>query len=1663
MPSPTEPGEAARPRRKRRWILRALALVLVGIVALLLLGPTIAGPIARPMVESAVNGQIRGHAQVSSLRLSWLGDQRADLTLDDPEGRRVAGVTARLERGLLGLATGGGALGRIVVGGRASIDRAADGTTNLQRAIEPRVARTPSPDTGGPDPLPPSLSAEVVLGGLEVEYTDAALAGHTEGAIGAVRLGALTGSLDFAVGRPILLKISGPLATGPDRAGLAVSGNLDLRLELTGLTDASGAFTLDDLGAALSLAIEAPALSLAAEAGLADGVLSLTGPTSLTLRTPELASLAPALREALASQPGVTIDTLPEATLRLERLTLPLAVLGAGVPERFDGVALLATLETTRAEGVLDLPGGPDARPRAFAFEPLRLSLESAGLGEGVRLTGGTRATIDGASAGDFSIDLAAGGLLDGAGAFRTGPPEQLEGSLRVEGFSTPILQPLVGTLAGAMPEGVRLDLPADLGPTIDLALDAASRGTRAYDLTLTLRSERATADAALAVDGTRITTRGEGVRVELASAAALVDRFAAAHGVRVERGASVTLRASEVALDLARLGGPDGLDLRGVRARAELAVGDASGRVQLLDDTTLHDYRLERFTLGLATDDLDGRVDVSAEARARLGDKPLGAAAAAFTLSGLLGPEGAPATGRLPTLAGQARLEGLALDTVDAVFGGYYRERGLVLARDIGPTAELVVLAASNPEAGPEATNLDVTFRAQHLDITAPLIVRPDRMTSRDAVILVGRAAPRTIGQVLGFEGPVRVTPDGSVRLVARTLDVPIGPGGVRPDLVSASLTATATGMAVNIVVPAPDGAAGPLQRLEIPEFRASVTASPGEAPRVDAGGEFRHADQPFTLAIEAILDGLLLDAPTDPDRPMSVLAFDRLLPRVSLEARGVPATLSRAVPPGSVRIGEEAADVVLLVRDLLGRTFDATLTTRPSTNRPDTLVYETTLDGLRADWRFSGRARADMVSLDRARAELGVTPRVLDHVISLAAPDAPVRPELTDPARVTLALDAPFEVPLGEGFAPDLAGAGTLEANLALDAALAALTLPAGQAAPGEPAPEPRTIPPVRLDQIALAVRLPAPALGEGGGEAEAKLTGRVLDGASGTPVVTLASGVRAPLRSGAPAGETPIELTLSDIHAPWIDALLGKPALVEGALSERFTITLSALPQRLAARDPSAPALSFGVRSERLTTEAPLRFTFNPQAVYLQEQVQLSWLMGPRWANRYALGAEPGGPPAQLAFTEQTRVNLAVRRLALSMGPDEGEGPFRPGVFILVAEATAPDVAARLGDGRDLRLGGLELAVHRGPSPDQIGFALTVPRMRIGDGPDVTPQRNRITGRVADFADALGNLNPGGASVTLEGGLAPIPTAVIDGLARQDGLLVDLLGPTIDFGVDARDFGRAGGRIAIGAVAPHARAQIEGVVADGLFVIDPEASLVEATRITPQATARLRKAIPPLATLEKRPEDEPARIVFDSPIAVPMDGNLDRLSGRFTIDVGTARYATTDFFQRVLAVAQQKSAGEIGRRIPPLKVTMADGLVSYDPFPLPLGEFRIETRGFINLSSKPRQIREGGGAPLAPGHMEVLTFIPAGAFAAEAIPGLANIPLPIVGNLARLPVRTSGLIASPKTDIAADLVGREAVNTLLEPGRIIQEGAGGLLDDLLGGRRRKRDEQR
>ncbi len=195
-------GGAAKPKgRRKRYVIAAIVLVLVAIVAL---GPTIlsTGP-ARTRIFSHVGTLVGGRVSAEGLSLSWFGSQRVDgLSVETADGEEaLSGLNCTLEQGLASLAIGPGRLGRV------RLANGAGRVENLRRLGEApsRTAAEDRPEEPAAGVPPGPLPLEVTITGFDLHATDATVhikeatfktgeAADTFDAAFAIRHGAKTGT-----------------------------------------------------------------------------------------------------------------------------------------------------------------------------------------------------------------------------------------------------------------------------------------------------------------------------------------------------------------------------------------------------------------------------------------------------------------------------------------------------------------------------------------------------------------------------------------------------------------------------------------------------------------------------------------------------------------------------------------------------------------------------------------------------------------------------------------------------------------------------------------------------------------------------------------------------------------------------------------------------------------------------------------------------------------------------------------------------------------------------------------------------------------------------------------------------------------------------------------------------------------------------------------------------------------------------------------------------------------------------------------------------------------------------------------------------------------------------------------------------------------------------
>lgn len=555
---------------KRRWgriLAFAAGGVVVVVAGLVVLAPTIAGGLVPGMVPGIASGAMNGSASIDSASFSWGGPQLVrGVKVVDKAGKTVATVRdIELSAGLLGLITGNLDVGSVTISGvKADIVKNADGTTNVQGLAKPAPAGSgssgASSSSSSPSPVPEGIKAKLVLKNVEATYTD------VSGADGKPRVVALegfdaTGSFDSRDA----IKVK---ATGSARGDSAKLGSISIDAVIDSWVSKSGKVTPDaatveatvdikNLPSALLDAVAPGALAggsfreglgetadvnvvasgsmsggkaqivaksanlnVDAKVTVAANVLTSDAPIRVQVTGAGIAGLSPAAKAALKQQ-NISFDALPDAAITIDQVRLALPQGGAPLNLKGGGAMISASLTEMRGMVTLQEQGAP----QPFRIAPLTATVDAKDLSGTVRLAAATQAQINGNDAGNLNADVSVQGLLDPSGQPVKGMPGNVQGDISLKGVATAIAQPFV--------QAFKLNLPEDLGPTLDANIKLASNlsaapagGTAPADLDISIESKNLSVTGGVRYAKDRITAREGGLRVTSRKPSALANHF---------------------------------------------------------------------------------------------------------------------------------------------------------------------------------------------------------------------------------------------------------------------------------------------------------------------------------------------------------------------------------------------------------------------------------------------------------------------------------------------------------------------------------------------------------------------------------------------------------------------------------------------------------------------------------------------------------------------------------------------------------------------------------------------------------------------------------------------------------------------------------------------------------------------------------------------------------------------------------------------------------------------------------------------------------------------------------------------------------------------------------------------------------------------------------
>jgi hypothetical protein len=1544
-PTPT-PNATTRPRK---WPLR-IAGGLVGALGLgVVFAPTIASSLAPGIIAQQAGKALHGSASVKSASLSWRGPQTLeDLVVLDAKGTEVARATIRADKGLLGLATGGLDVGEVTITkAKVALVRDTQGTLNLASLVKQSPSPQPtSSDQAASKPitLPKGLKVKLTIDSLDATLTDFSTAAANQTSTpSTLTLSNLTLSA--------LIDASKPL-------------DISLSADATSSAAPSASPTASPASQPVkgSLALTLNATNWASPSAAGDSTLSLD--TAQAKGSLALTSFPVALADALTG--GLIKDA--------KGATTPLAsVLGESLAAnlRFEGSLQAATASLSARTAHLDATG-------------------AASLAQG-SLT----------QQGPLSVRVASPALQRLAPALA---PQLVSGEGPTTLTSFPDATLTLTNLALTLPkDGAPLDLRTAAG-TLALALSQSQGvvqlpGQPAQTLVI------APLSATLAATPLAENSSTQHLTLQASTSATL--NGANAGTLSLSASLANPLDASGK-LALPSTGIPAGLDAT-LRVQ-EVATVIAQPFVQSLGLDLARDVGPTLSTLITATSSPDNTAQASSEQASPQQAIPnqahsgqgtqlalsLDASAAQLAAKGTLlaSPTRITSTGEGFTLT--LRSAGTLLGALTAQHPSL-RVSGQAAGGQVG-TASLTIpffdIALAQGTPALHQSQVQATLKASNLALSSP-------------------NSPAGPVQLTSFEGTTLLFMGGRVET-----------GGVG----TLSHEGSAFGVGYDI-------------------------KAPGLLVAPQAGKAFALADiwslRP-TGTIE--LGGL----------PTSLL---RMLPTAPTPAN-TPANTQANTPAANA----QSLDLASLLREAAGpqltlRSTFAPQAPAPQGSSPQTtaatspqssIAITTTLvsDRLKGDVR--ALASDTQVLLQLAKIDLSLAPPTFAEVLRQFAPTLDPRPQLLSQATATLTLD-PIALPLSSTKSPQLDKAGLLKGRLSVPDAIVVGNLakpPAGAAptpgasqSPQAQAQAPQAQAPqlervgvrgLSLEFEAPLASLLAPSPGTAttpgattSGEAKATLRGGFLGAVAGQSSAgavrdmgSMQGSATATLSAGKP-GAIVANFSLESVPASVLGALSNQPTLVPAALggdvalTSRVSITPGATPGFASSTLDAQATLT----AQNLTMQ-PLALRVTPTEITLAQPSTIELWTTPQLAAEFLKPAPDGTPPAfTLAQATTTRITLTQLRLPRTAGTTPAESPAgspagspatRP---TLLAQATIalPGMNLRTRDSKSLQLGEVSVRASTLQAPaglakaGDLAYALTLASAQI----EGSPRSDAIAfeGHLRNLTDSGGGFSFARALLDVQGQVPSLPTTIPDTLAQQNGLLVDALGDSVRLALNVAGFplgddkaAGKGGSLSATFTSPRASAELRGDIGESVLVFNQpvEARLLE---ITTGLSGRLVKGLPLVGSFQKNPGDAPASLRGEG-LIVPLDKDYSKLNGVLTIDPGEAQFATSGLFNQLLNLAKLREAGQIGRRLGPLTITVQKGVATYPRWGLPLGEFTVQTEGKVDLVRR---------------ELDIITWIPAGALADNTI-GLFGGKNLLGGTVLEaaslLPFRTKGSLDNPST---------------------------------------------
>ncbi len=309
------------------------------------------------------------------------------------------------------------------------------------------------------------------------------------------------------------------------------------------------------------------------------------------------------------------------------------------------------------------------------------------------------------------------------------------------------------------------------------------------------------------------------------------------------------------------------------------------------------------------------------------------------------------------------------------------------------------------------------------------------------------------------------------------------------------------------------------------------------------------------------------------------------------------------------------------------------------------------------------------------------------------------------------------------------------------------------------------------------------------------------------------------------------------------------------------------------------------------------------------------------------------------------------------------------------------------------------------------------------------------------VGAFVDGLSTEAgpPEAAALKLSGDVAGLPTALIDALAAQNGLLVDVLGPTMNFKLAGAWPSAPGDPLRAEMSSSSANVKVEAGL-EGMLLSSSDAGGIQAQLpLSPLFSERIVGKLVPLCVNASKPQGAAPVGLSVRDFQLPLDGDLSKLNALVELELGDIVYDLLPGLSSTLAPLGLSGKTQGAAKLGKLSLPIRNGVVSYDRLPLSFGGKELAFKGSFDLAKL---------------EFDLATDVPLEALGAKVNAELDKFRQYLDPKML-VPLQLKGTWKSPKFRLADDFT-KKVLKDAAE--KAAEDALKGGLQDLLGGKKKK-----